>query len=84
MAGTLGTTVYDGAKSSLSCACPSYTYKDADELVTAYMEVTDMPFVDKADQNGDRVMTYECCDDWFEGYQCTLWDHTDPTMPVCF
>jgi len=47
------------------------------------MDVTYMPFIDKADHEGNRVMTYECCADWFDGYQCTLWDNTDPTMPVC-
>jgi len=78
IAGTLGTTVYDGAKSSLSCACPTYDLSGSEKM----MDVTYMPFIDKADHEGNRVMTYECCADWFDGYQCTLWDNTDPAMPV--
>ena len=83
--GTLGHTVYNGAKSAqLSCGCPTYEYLDENSAsATAYMSVTAMPFVDKADQHGDRVMTHECCADWFVGYQCTLWSYPNGSSPVC-
>ena len=87
ISGTLGSTVINGEKSTASCVCPTYQYyqddgKDA-TLQTARMEETPMPFVDKADQFGDRVMVYECCADWFSGYQCTLWDYANGSSPVC-
>lgn len=78
IAGVLGKTVVDGAKSTLSCGCPTTTYAIDGVTYSAATEETSMPFVEKAKPDGERAMTYECCDDWFDGYQCTLWDSGDP------
>jgi hypothetical protein len=86
ISGLLGETVFNGGKSTLSCGCPTYEYPDktADSgTSTLTMEETSMPFEDKADQYQDRVNAYECCADWFTGYQCTLWDYSNGSAPVC-
>ena len=72
ISGILGKTVYDGGKSTLYCGCPSYEYDNKGEQASATMTETPMPFENKADQYGDAVMAYECCDDYFDGYQCTF------------
>ena len=77
IAGTLGKTVIDGDKSTLYCGCGT------DELqANAAKSETPMPFQDKATLSGDRVMEYQCCDDYFDGYQCTLWDYSNQSSPV--
>jgi len=78
IAGTLGGTVYNGDKSTLSCGCPTYSGAPAGGTMT----ITTMPFVNKADQHGDWVMSHECCADWFHGYQCTKWDYSNGSTPV--
>ena len=79
ISGTLGTEVKDPAKDSLFCACPQYQ-----ESITQKkdMEKTTMPFTGKADLLGVQAMPYECCDDWFDGFQCTLWDWSTGSTPV--
>jgi hypothetical protein len=79
ISGTLGTEVRDPAKDSLFCACPQYQ-----ESITQKkdMEKTTMPFTGKADLVGVQAMPYECCDDWFDGFQCTLWDRPSGSTPV--
>ena len=39
------------------------------------MVETSMPFVNKADVNDNLVDAYQCCDDWFDGIQCTKWEY---------
>ena len=81
--------MFDGDKESLYCGCGTYetVLIDEDDVETrtiGSMEETLMPFDNRADQYGDLVMPYQCCDDWFNGYQCTLWDYSDPDAPVFF
>ena len=73
--GLLGKAVYDGAKSSGYCGCPyddgnSWSLSDGTQMVE-----TSMPFVNKADVNDNLVDAYQCCDDWFDGIQCTKWEY---------
>ena len=87
ISGVLGQTVFDGDKDSLYCGCGTFQTVSVDEddvetVTTSSMVETLMPFENKADQYGDLVMPYQCCDDWFDGYQCTQWDYSDPFAPV--
>ena len=73
--GLLGKAVYDGAKSSGYCGCPyddgnSWSLSDGTQMVES-----SMPFEKKLDLNDELVDAYQCCDDWFDGIQCTKWEY---------
>ena len=70
ISGVLGLTVIDGDKSTLSCGCGTEEVSGVGKTRTA------MPFEWKKHSDGKLVMDYQCCDDYFDGYQCTLWNYT--------
>jgi hypothetical protein len=76
ISGILGRTVIDGEKSTLSCGCGT-------EVSGKAKIITDMPFNWKKNSKGELVMDYQCCDDYFDGYQCTKWDYSQTGSPVC-
>jgi len=75
--GVLGRTVIDGEKSSLSCGCGTESESGMAKSITS------MPFEWKKNSKGELVMDYQCCDDYFDGYQCTMWDYSQTGSPVC-